>query len=249
MAWPGLGGASAAHPPRPTMARGSAPPSRRSSISLGPRPGAPASCGPCAAGHGVVVALTPASAAPSPAAARPRHPSAWRARSPDAAPRPRCPAARAVPAPSLRSPRWRGVARPPQRALPLPLPGTAAACPPRRGLELGPACLWRATLSSASVRPHGRPLWRCPATRRVRDSAPACAWLVRGTSAWPCAHTCSRGVRSDLVRLAVPSARRVAPCHERRARLPLATRLPLPVYSMRIGHVVYINEMETQLRN
>jgi hypothetical protein len=36
---------------------------------------------------------------------------------------------------------------------------------------------------------------------------------------------------------------------DRHARLPLATRLPLPVYSMRIGHVVYINEMETQLRN
>jgi hypothetical protein len=36
---------------------------------------------------------------------------------------------------------------------------------------------------------------------------------------------------------------------DRHARLPLATRLPRPVYSMRIGHVVYINEMETQLRN
>jgi hypothetical protein len=35
----------------------------------------------------------------------------------------------------------------------------------------------------------------------------------------------------------------------RRARLPLATHLPLLVYFMRIGHVVHINEMETQLRN
>jgi hypothetical protein len=30
---------------------------------------------------------------------------------------------------------------------------------------------------------------------------------------------------------------------------PLATRIPLPVYSMCIGHIVYINEMKTQLRN
>jgi hypothetical protein len=38
------------------------------------------------------------------------------------------------------------LARPPRRAL-------LASCRPLRGLELGPACLWRAALSSASTRP------------------------------------------------------------------------------------------------
>jgi hypothetical protein len=131
--------------------------------------------------------------------------------------------------------------RPPRRAL--PLPGAAAACPPRRGLELGQ----RAT---PRVAPGAAPLRSVCATRprRVRGSSAA---RQRGL-----ARACSRGARSALVRLAVPLARRIAPYRGRRVCLPLdvpvyplATRLPLPVYSMRIGHIVYINEMETQLRN
>jgi hypothetical protein len=62
-------------------------------------------------------------------AARPWHP-AWCARSQPGV----------VVAPSL------GVARPCS-------PGTAAAYSPLRGLELGPSCLWRAALGSASARP------------------------------------------------------------------------------------------------
>jgi hypothetical protein len=117
-------------------------------------------------------------------------------------------------------------ARPPRRAPPLPL----------RGLELGPACLWRAApgavpLSGVCV---ARP-WRVSAVLRVR----VLAWCAQcfGT-----AHRALGATRSALSRATCSST-------PRRARLPLATRLPLPVYSMHSDHVIYINEMETQLRN
>jgi hypothetical protein len=105
---------------------------------------------------------------------------------------PRCPTP--VPAArrggAARRPAWprRALSRPPRRAL--PLPGAAAACRPRRGLELGAACLWHAALSSGCAR--SASVWpRCRsrhAMRRVRGSAPVCARPVRDASAWPCAY-------------------------------------------------------------
>jgi hypothetical protein len=92
------------------------------------------------------------------------------------------------------------------------------------------------------------------AARRVRSSALACARLIHGASERPyervlvwcarCFGTARRALgttRSVLSRVTRSST-------TRRARLPLATHLP-PVYSMRNDHVIYINEMETQLRN
>jgi hypothetical protein len=65
-------------------------------------------------------------------------------------------------------------------------------------------------------------------------------WLVRGALVRPCARACSRGVPGVLARLAVLSARRVAPRHApRRARLPLDVPVYPPVYYMRMERVVY----------
>jgi hypothetical protein len=75
---------------------------------------------------------------------------------------------------------WRGhgvapAARPPRRAP--PLPGAAAACRPgvpmARGLELGPACLWRAALSPASAQPRAVGLSMAPLSPAVRNAARA----------------------------------------------------------------------------
>jgi hypothetical protein len=177
--------------------------------------------------------------------ARPRHHGpawwhgAWRARLPAASrPRPRgptwkrsgaAPCARPLPLPGAVRPRRAA----PARALPsrlarsrpgvvvAPSLGAAAACSPLHGLELGPACLWRAGLSSASGRPaRSVPAWpRCRswrAARCVRSSAPTCARLVRGTLARLCARTCSRGAHGAL---------HGSPCPWR-ARLPLDVPVP-----------------------
>jgi hypothetical protein len=102
---------------------------------------------------------------------------------------------------------------------------------PRRDLELGPACLWRAALSSASARPR-RGLAACArrTARHVRSSTPVCARLVRGVSAR------ARVVRAVLWHDSSCS---------RHARLPLDVPIyppPLPVYFMRANHVVHINK-------
>jgi hypothetical protein len=71
--------------------------------------------------------------------------------------------------------------------------GVAAACSPLCGLEVGPACLWRAALSSTSA---------------ARVFGPGMAPLpARG------ARACSRGARGALARLVVPSARSSTPSH------------------------------------
>jgi hypothetical protein len=92
---------------------------------------------------------------------------------------------------------------PPRRALSLPLPVTTAACPPRRGLELGPACLWHAALSSASARPRVCP----PGAAPLRG---VCTTHLRRVST--ALHARSRGARSSLARLSMPSVRRIASC-------------------------------------
>jgi hypothetical protein len=177
------------------------------------------------------VALAPASVAPSPMAARPRHPSARRARPPQHARSPRL-GARSRPPPCVARDGAAWNARPcsrrpacptpARRRLPLPLPGAAPRC--------------------------------CPAARCVRDSAPACARLVRGVSARPCVRVlawcaqCFGVARHALGATRSVLSRVTCPSTPRHARLPLATRLP-PMYVMRIDHVIYINEMENQLRN
>jgi hypothetical protein len=103
------------------------------------------------------------------ARARPR-----RARPLGAAQRPRPRLRRSAPSPrharrgALRSPARRAApaARPPRRSLLVP-------CRPRRGLELGPACLWRAALSSASARPRAFGLGVAPLSLTARSATRA----------------------------------------------------------------------------
>jgi hypothetical protein len=116
----------------------------------------------------------------------------------------------------------RGLARAPPAPAPVP---ARRGTPTQRGP--GPARLWLA-----------RPRCPCVAWPPARGSAPACTRFVRSALARPCARACSA-----LARLAVPSARRVASCHIR--DVPVYP----PVYFMRDDHIIYINEMETELRN
>jgi hypothetical protein len=263
--WRGLGTAVARLPaPAPLCARwrplGAAQRPRRSvAMALagpgtrGPCPGAaplprPArlpSCRACprcpSPGHGARPALA-RSAPPQPSSACPLSPPRRaRGATPSLArppsPRRLAPPARLAP-PSRRGRPRRGPAPAPRSAL--AYPGVLALA--RRGLELGPAraqCLGPRCGPAACSR---------RAARRVHSSAPACARLVHGASARPCTRVCSRGACGALARLTVPSARSSTP---RCAHLPLATRLPPspPMYFMCVDHVIYINEMETQLGN
>jgi hypothetical protein len=180
--------------------------------------------------------LPRAPAAPSPATARARPPLlaarrvrlAW----------PRC----SAPAPARPPPPWRmpllGTARLPD---PFPCPCPCARAPAQRdpGVALRSAAPAQCGFGS---RGRGAPAWRSPLPvdrpRRARDSFAtrqrglARAWCARCFGA---ARRALDTMRSILSRL-------------RRARLPLVTRLP-PVYFMCIDHVIYINKMETLLRN
>jgi hypothetical protein len=163
-----------------------------------------------------------------------------------------------------------GAPRPGVRPHPDTLLGTGALASPRPGAAQRP---W-----SARPCPRRPPLARPPLPARIRGlarsapgaarSAPArlryllaarsaararlgpgvCAARSRRVSAalrercFGAARHILGATRSVLTRVTCSSTPRLA-C------LPLATRLPLPVYFMRIGHVVHINEMETQLRN
>jgi hypothetical protein len=132
---------------------------------------------------------------PRPAPAFPLGPtSPTAACSPAPARPPSCPVLGAAVACGLGAACPRGLAR---GAAPRPWRPACARPPrvPRRGLELGPACLWHATLSSASVR-----------------SAPACARPVRDAS------TRARVVRAVLWHGSpCPWRARLPPRH---ARLP-----------------------------
>jgi hypothetical protein len=131
-------------------------------------------------------------------------------------------AARRAPLPpSRRAPLpWRARPAPSRLARPslhvrdgaAPLLAHHGAFPARRVRGLARSAPGAAPLLAQRVRP------RC-AARRVRNSAPACMWLVRGA--------CSRGARGALARLVVPSARRVASCRGWCAHLPL----DVPVYT------------------
>jgi hypothetical protein len=127
----------------------------------------------------------------------------------------------APPSPPRRA-RWRGpplsrVARRPTCALgAAPSWPWRSACGPGARLEplphlLGTAARPRGPVPAMAPARRGGPgLGRGarPLPRRVRSSAPTCAWLVRGTLAWLCARTCSR---------CFGTARSSTP---RRARLP-----------------------------
>jgi hypothetical protein len=145
---------------------------------------------------------------------------------------------------------------PPPARLPLPTCPRRrrgpATCPSRR--VPGAACPWRGAVgprhspaACAARLASARPRWLLTSLARCLCGLTlVCERFVHGASVWPCA--CSRGARGVLARLAVPSTRSASP-RSRRARLPQATRLPLTVYFMRINHIVYINEIETQFGN
>jgi hypothetical protein len=151
-------------------------------------------------------------------------------------------------------------------------PGPARGARPCSGALPAPGSPAPPCASLASVRPGCSPV---PA--RSRCGAPA-AWRGR-PPAWPRCLLATRsttrarlgpGVRAirlwhvsaalracmlvwsaqclGAARCALGATRSASP-RSRRARLPLATRLPLTVYFMRINHIVYINEIETQFRN
>jgi hypothetical protein len=136
----------------------------------------------------------------------------------------------AAPCPDAASP-WRG-------------PGPALA---RRG----PCAVWPRP-GAASARAAAVPL---RSTARARLGSGVCATRSRRVSAalrvrvlaW-CAQ-CFGVARRAFGATRSALSRATCSSTPRRARLTLATRLPLSVYSMRSDHVIYINEMETQLRN
>jgi hypothetical protein len=229
---PGAALAPSPPSPSPSLARRGLPPSRSRGLRNPPR----------RRGRGAAPPRLPPPAAcptsPSPAMARPPRtlPCACAASRGGARPW-RSPSRRAASSPHpARSP-----ARPSARPRPSALPCPGALAPLRPGSP-APACASTAahprcspvtarSRCGASAMQHVRPR-RGPATysrrvaRRVRSSAPACARLVRGASARPCARACWHGARGGLARLVVPSARRVASCRGWRARLPL----DVPVY-------------------
>jgi hypothetical protein len=168
-------------------------------------------------------------ACPGLGVARPRRPSARRARP---HPRPPHPAWHARPRPPRRarpgSLAWRGAAAPVSPPLPaeaflgLPAPPRATRLAP----SAAPLFAWSGSVSRSPARSRAAPL---PCSRRAarcaRGSAPV--WLVRDAFVRPCTRACSRGAPGALAWLAVLSARRVAPRPApRRARLPL----DVPVY-------------------
>jgi hypothetical protein len=111
---------------------------------------------------------------------------------------------------------WPGLAPP---ARPRPTRPCAALSSARRAYGARP---WARPARGPRVRScRGPAVCSRRAVRCVCSSAPVCARLVRG------ARACSHGARGALARLAVPSARSSTP---RRARLPLATRLPPRVF-------------------
>jgi hypothetical protein len=120
------------------------------------------------------------------------------------------------------------------RPRPLPLPGVVRPRPWRAAPAgaLPPRPAW-SRLGVVVEPSHSVPAWpRCllaahaqlgPGVRAARSRRISAALRARGA----------------LARLAVPSARSSTP---RRAHLPLATRLPPPLYFMRVDHVIYINK-------
>jgi hypothetical protein len=124
-------------------------------------------------------------------------------------------------------PAWCGLAPAPRLAPAMTLPwcghGVAPAArpplacpaPAQHGLELGPTCLWRATLSSASARPHAVGLSMAPLLPTVRNAARAqlgpgvCATRSRRVNA--AVRVRARVVHGVLAWLAVPLARLSTP--------------------------------------
>jgi hypothetical protein len=111
---------------------------------------------------------------------------------------------------------WRGpVCRPWRLGLARPAPRLALApprdVPARRGLELGPACLWRTALSSASARPCAVGLGMAPLSLAARNAARAqlgpgvCTIRSRRVNA--VVRVRARVVHGASARLAVPLAR------------------------------------------
>jgi hypothetical protein len=103
-------------------------------------------------------------------------------------------------------PWWRGLGAAVARPWRVPGSPPALACPApsqrgrgvsaRRGLELGPACLWRAALSSASARPRTVGLGMAPLSPAARNAARAQLGLgVCATRQRDRARACSHGAR------------------------------------------------------
>jgi hypothetical protein len=233
------------------MARGPASPPRRGfpRPASYPRPGAPARRPALTPAWLPPPGLGPVPASARPALARPGPGAPWLPPSPRHA--------QLVPPPAPASARWRACSAPSHRR-PAPCPGAhphpaqpphpsappcvaspARPCSPPR---CGP-CAAQPRHGVASARAAAVPLrGEAPCLRlgpgvcttRLRRVSAALralvlAWCVRRLGAVRCAH--------DATRSALP--------HSRRARLPLATRLPPPpVYFMRVDHVIYIDEME-----
>jgi hypothetical protein len=191
-----------------------------------------------------------------------------------AAPRPRCPAARSlapVTCPGARGPpaSVRGPdplpAQPPaaRRGTPAPARGARRArarlglpCPcPVRPCHVRPSAALSSARRAYGAWPRVRPptLPRCTAYALLGPGV--CVARPRRVSVALRAHVltwCARCIGAARRAFGLTlSALSWATCSStpRRAHLPLATRLPLPMYSMCFGHLVYINEMETQLRN
>jgi hypothetical protein len=117
----------------------------------------------------------------------------------------------------------------------VPRPSVPCPCPARPRHARPCAALSSAQRAyGARPRAFGPGVAPLPAHDTQRDACAARPRRARGLfAARPCARACSRGARGALAQLAAPSARSSTP----------------PVYSMCSDHVIYINEMETQLRN